>query len=81
MALRCMGPSTIAVDEITEEEDCNALIRAGWCGIDLIATAHAGSKQDLFGRKIYAPIIQSRLFSTLVILHEDKSWHIERMEI
>ena len=29
--LRTMGPSCIAVDEITSEQDCDALIRAGWC--------------------------------------------------
>lgn len=81
MALRCMGPRTIAVDEITAEKDCDALIHAGWCGVDLIATAHAGCKNDLFDRKIYAPIVHSKIFDTLIILHEDKSWHVERLNV
>ena len=79
--LRCMGPDTIAVDEITEEADCQALIHAGWCGVKLIATAHAGSRQDLFNRPVYRPIIESGLFNSLIVLHEDKSWHYERMKL
>lgn len=81
MALRCLGPATIAIDEITAEEDCKALIRAGWCGVDLIATAHAGCTADLLEREIYTPILKSKLFHTLVVLHEDKSWNVERLDV
>lgn len=79
--LRTMGPRTIAVDEITSECDCHALMKAGWCGVSLLATAHAGDKRDLMTRSVYRPIIESRLFDTLVILQEDKSWKTERMGI
>lgn len=78
-ALRNTGPSTIAVDEITAADDCAALLHAGWCGVDLIATAHAGSRSDLFTRSVYRPIVESHLFDHLLIMHPDKSWHIERM--
>lgn len=77
--LRNMGPDTIAVDEITAEEDCKALLHAGWCGVKLIATAHAGSREDLFNRPVYRPIIESRLFDTLITMQRDKSWCAERM--
>lgn len=77
--LRNMGPDTIAVDEITAQEDCNALLHAGWCGVKLIATAHAGSREDLFRRPVYRPIIESNLFDTLIIMRWDKSWSAERM--
>lgn len=77
--LRNMGPSTIAVDEITAAEDCQALIHAGWCGVKLLATAHAGNRQDLFNRPVYRPIVESCLFDTLLILHPDKSWHKEKV--
>ena len=79
MVLRSMGPTTIAIDEITAEEDCRALFHAGWCGVNLLATAHAGCREDLFNRPIYRPIIENHLFDTLVVLNEDKSWHIEGM--
>lgn len=78
--LRTMGPETIAVDEITSEEDCVGLLRAAWCGVSLIATAHAGSKRDLFSRPVYQPLIDAHIFDKLVILQKDKSWTMERME-
>lgn len=79
--LRTMSPGTIAVDEITAEEDCQALIQAGWCGVSLLATAHAASREDLYHRPVYKPLATSGLFDTLVILQSDKSWKAERMEL
>ncbi len=78
-ALRVMGPSCIAVDEITAQQDCQALMEAGWCGVRLIATAHAGDKQDFLTRAVYAPLAAAHLFDTLLILRPDKSWKMERM--
>lgn len=79
MVLRTMGANCIAVDEITSEEDCKALMNAGWCGVTLLATAHAGSKYDLFKRAVYKPLIDSHIFDQLVILKRDKSFNWERM--
>lgn len=81
MTLRNMGPEIIAVDEITANDDCTALLHAGWCGVKLIATAHAGNKSDLLNRPVYRPLIDSGIFDTLLILHTDKTWHEERMII
>lgn len=79
LALRTMGPAWIAVDEITAQEDCEALLHAGWCGVKLLATAHADNRQDLMSRPVYAPLTKSGLFETLLILQPDKSWRMERM--
>ena len=79
--LRVMSPAVIAMDEVTSEEDCASLMKAGWCGVDLLATAHAASKSDLIARPIYAPLVKSGLFDTLVILQRDKSFKAERMAI
>lgn len=81
MALRTMGPSCIAMDEITALEDCQALLNAAWCGVDLLATAHAGSVSDLQKRSIYRPLLGCGVFQQAVVLHKDKSWHMERMGI
>jgi len=81
MALRNMTPSIIATDEITATEDCEALIHAGWCGVKLYATAHAGCAEDLYARPVYRPIVTSGIFQTLVIMQEDKSWYTERMRV
>ena len=77
--LRAMAPTAIAVDEITSEEDCAAMKNAGWCGVDILATAHAASLDDLRTRPIYRPVLRSNLFSNIIVLHADKSWHLERM--
>lgn len=79
--LKTMGPDTIAVDEITAKADCDALFHAGWCGVKLIATAHAADKDDLNSRPLYKPIVDSGLFDTLVILRPDKTYYCERMNI
>ena len=81
MALRCLGPSWIAMDEITSQSDCNALIRAGWCGVQLLATAHAADVEDLYSRPVYRPLVQTRLFQNAIVLRKDKSWKLERMKL
>lgn len=80
MLLKSMGPSTIAVDEITSAADCDALVQAGWCGVGLLATAHARDTADLLERRIYLPIVRSGLFDHAVVLKSDKSYKAERMK-
>lgn len=77
--LRSMNPSWIAVDEISEKNDCDALLQAGWCGVNLMATAHAGSLQDLLTRPVYKTLIEYKLFTSVLVLRKDKSWKMERM--
>jgi len=74
-----MGPNCIAVDEITAQEDCQALVSAGWCGVDLLATAHAANCDDLHSRPVYQPLVQTGLFNRVIVLSRDKSWHMERI--
>lgn len=80
MLLRTMGPDTIAVDEITSQSDCKGLLHAAYCGVSLIATAHAGSKRDLFSRPVYKPLIKAGIFNLVVILGKDKSLAVERID-
>ena len=80
-ALRNMTPSLIVTDEITAQEDSESLLHAAWCGVRLIATAHAGSKDDLYSRPVYHSLLQHNLFQTLLVMHSDKSWHAERLDI
>ena len=79
LALRTMGPETIAVDEITSEEDCHALTQAGWCGVRLMAAVHAGSIDDLRTRPLYRPLWETKLFRHFLVLDREKKWHEERM--
>ena len=81
MALRTMGPDCIAVDEITDEGDCQALLNASRCGVRLIATAHASCYEDLLTRPVYRTLTQMGIFSQLVILRRDKSRYTEKLEV
>lgn len=81
MALRVMGPAYIAVDEITAQDDCDALLQAGWCGVNLLATAHAADKYDFISRPVYSPLVQSGIFNSMLFLKADKSWKMERMRL
>lgn len=79
MALRTMSPQRIAVDEITSVADCEGILRAMWCGVGIMATAHAGSVQDLLSRTVYKPLVQTGAFRNVVLLKPDKSWRLERV--
>ena len=79
LLLRTMGPVTIAVDEITDAEDCIALQSAAWCGVRLIATAHAATISDLRSRALYEHLISKNIFQHIVVMHRDKTVHAERM--
>lgn len=79
IVLRTMGPSCIAVDEITAQADCKALLQAGWSGVSLLATAHAAATQDLFCRPVYRPLAAAGLFDTVLVMQPDKSWRAERI--
>ncbi len=76
--LRAMSPDTLAMDEITAQMDTQALLDAAFCGVRLIATAHAGSVRELYSRPIYKPLVQAGIFDTLAVLQPDKSCRIER---
>lgn len=79
MLLRTMGPSCIAMDEITDPEDTNALLEAANCGVHLLATAHAASAADYRQRSIYRPLVENRIFPLVLVLKKDKSYTMERM--
>lgn len=79
MVLRTMGPQWIAVDEITAQEDCRALLQARGCGVKLLATAHAGSLEEFVNRPVYRSLVDNRVFDYLVVLQRDKSYRTERI--
>lgn len=81
MVLRTMGPDYIAVDEITAQEDCEAILDASHCGVNLLATAHASSLQDLKNRNLYRQLLQANVFSTYVVMSRDQSWKMERIKL
>lgn len=79
MLLRTMSPVSIAVDEITEPEDVEALLQAANCGVRLLATAHAASISDFRSRCIYRPLLKNRVFDVIVLLNQMNTYTVERM--
>lgn len=77
--LRTMGPQCIALDEITEEGDCQGLIRAAGCGAELLATAHAGSLDEFKTRPVYRAILEKEIFRWILVMGPDKQFTAERM--
>lgn len=77
MLLRTMNPQWIAVDEITAERDILAMEQASYCGIRLLATAHADSLADLNRRPLYRRLLKTGVFSQAVILKPDRTYKLE----
>ena len=79
MVLRAMGPKVVAMDEVTSQHDCDALLRAAWCGVRLVATAHAESVEALANRQVYRPLRQAGLFPKAVVLDCHRRWRMEEV--
>lgn len=66
--LRGMNPQVLAVDEITQEEDGEALLQAVGCGVSLLATVHGGTVADLQRRKVFRQLVQEGVFERFILI-------------
>lgn len=80
IVLRTMGPQCIVVDEITSQKDCEALIHAANCGVQLLATAHASSRMEFSKRPVYQHLLEQHIFQRFLILHSNQTFHTEEAE-
>lgn len=80
LMLRSMGPSWIAVDEITALEDCQVMEACGNCGVRFLATAHARDPDELNRRPVYRRLMDTGLFGRVVCLRRDWTFTMERLE-
>lgn len=78
--LRTMAPQWIALDEITEEADLRAVEQASYCGVKLLATAHADCLDDLHRRPLYRRLLELRIFRNFLLLRPDRTFTEERMD-
>ncbi len=70
MLVRAMGPKVIAVDELGDEEDYQALKRAAACGCGLLATVHGENLAELREKDTLSKILNQDLFNRYVVLEK-----------
>lgn len=68
VALRTLGPDWIAVDELGPPSDLQVLKRARYSGVEVVATVHAKSLEDLRRRHDYRELLESHAFHAVVVL-------------
>lgn len=66
MLLRSMSPQVIAVDELGDDRDVEALMEAAACGSKILATVHGTDLEDVAGR--FPSLCSRRLFACVIVL-------------
>ncbi len=67
-ALRSMTPEYIVCDEIGTYDDTEAIKQICGCGVNIIASAHGGSIEDILRRTALLPLIEAGIFSHIAML-------------
>lgn len=68
MMIRSMRPEVLAVDEIGEPEDVQAISYAMHCGLKMLATAHGESMEELKRKPVFSKMIEEKRFERYVFL-------------
>ena len=81
MLLRSMTPQVIALDEIAQQQDVEALCAASGCGVILLATVHAPSWEELSRRPNLSPLLDGVLFERAIIISGQGRKRSYRVEV
>ena len=80
LLLRAMNPQIIAMDEISKPSDMRAVEEIAGCGVRLLASIHAGDRQELQGRELGRRLLEKRIFRSLVVISGQGSRRRYRVE-
>ena len=69
IALRCAAPTVIIVDEIAGESDVEAIYKAAFSGVRVVASAHSNSVEAIKKRRFLLPLIDLGIFDVLFGIH------------
>ncbi len=72
-AVRSLSPRIIVCDEIGEEHDADAIVKAKGCGAEFISTIHVSDYESLNRRYISKKLLNSGVFDYAVILEGESS--------
>ena len=78
-ALRVLSPACIVCDEISTPQDADAILQAAGCGVQFLASAHAGSIETLLERRVLQPLFDAEVFSDAVFLQGGKVRALRRL--
>lgn len=84
-AVRTLSPDYIFCDEISTDDDSDAIINSIGCGVEFCATIHAKNFNDLIKRPIGQKLMSAKIFRYAVFLEGSESpgkiAEIRRLEI
>lgn len=69
LATRSMTPELIICDEISNEDEASAIMKATHAGVKLIATTHAATLLELKQKKILKELIETKAFDYYIGVH------------
>lgn len=72
MLIRSMAPDIVAVDEIGDEKDANAIETVIHCGCKLFATVHGSSMEDIQRKPLLKKLMEENIFDRYLLLEKTK---------
>lgn len=73
IAVRTLSPEIIAGDEVSTDEEIDAVIRGVNSGVRFILTLHAGSYREMLSKKQLQRLLETNAFKNVVLLSTGES--------
>lgn len=72
MMIRSMSPEVLALDEIGGAEDIESIAYAIKCGVNIIATVHAGDKDELLNKPLMEKLLNEKVFEKFIFMERQE---------
>ncbi|MCI9272815.1 MAG: stage III sporulation protein AA [Clostridiales bacterium] len=72
-AVRCLSPDVVVCDEVGNLSDISAIEEGLNAGVEMIASIHAGSLEELFRRKQARRLLETGAFTQVALLKTSRS--------
>lgn len=66
--IRALSPNLIVTDELGQEEDIEAVLYAVNCGVNILASVHCDSIENLINKPYFEKLIKEKIFKRFVLL-------------
>lgn len=70
--LRSMGPQVIAIDELGNTKEIDALLKMAGCGCSILATVHGSGLEEIKKKKMFRELWEQRIFERILVLQRKK---------